>query len=156
MSFDSSPNYRIMKQKLLVLLTIPLLLVTMFIGKVNAEAPEPEVPLIEKTSWTKEEVKQIAQFYEQKYNVRNLVATVQCESQFKYNAVNMQDSHRLSKGSWGAAQFSKETFKHYAKEMGADYDDPMNPYQALDVMGYMFSKGQQSNWSCWTKNFKRV
>lgn len=151
MSFDSSPNCRIMKQKLLVLLAIPLLLVTMFIGKVNAEAPVPEVPLIEKTSWSKEEVKQIAVFYEKKYNVTNLVKTVQCESQFKFDAVNMQDSHRLSKGSWGTAQFSKETFKHYAEEMETDYSDPMNPYQSLDVMGYMFSKGKQSHWSCYRK-----
>lgn len=125
------------------------LLVASFVTTTFAEAPQPEIPY--QDSWTKEEVKQIASFYEKKYRVTGLVKTMQCESGFRYDAVNMADSHKLSKGSWGAAQFSKETFKHYAKEMGEYYDDPMNPYQAFDVAGYMFSNGLQHNWTCFAK-----
>ena len=137
------------KKYIALLLIFPLLSVSMFTGKVNAEAPTEK--MVEKTEWTVEEVKQIAEFYEKKYKVTNLVKTVACESSFKYDAVNMKDSHRLSKGSWGAAQFSKQTFEQYAKEMGESYDNPLNPHQALDVMGYMFSKGKQSHWSCFRK-----
>lgn len=46
---------------------------------------------------------------------------------------------------------SRETFKSYAKQMGEDYTDPYNPKEALDVMGYMFSKKQQNQWSCYKK-----
>lgn len=140
-----------MIKKLIISSVFCGLLVMSFMTTTFAEAPLPDEPLVVKTSWSKEEVKQIAEFYEKKYKVTNLVKTVACESSYKFDAVNMKDSHRLSKGSWGAAQFSKETFMGYAKEMGETYDDPLNPYQALDVMGYMFSKGKQSHWTCYKK-----
>ncbi len=79
-------------------------------------------------------------------------SVIKCESGFNPNAVNWSDSHALSQGSHGIAQFSKETFLDYAKKMGReDYSDPYNPDEALDVMGYMWSIGQEHHWSCWKK-----
>lgn len=79
--------------------------------------------------------------------------TVKCESGYNPKAYNGNDVHKLSVGSLGIAQFSNETFLHYAKKMGKDYSNPYNPDEALDVMAYMFSIGQKRPWSCWVKNF---
>lgn len=93
---------------------------------------------------------ELVDFYAEKHAVdktmMNLV--VKCESNYNPNAVNMEDSHRLSNGSWGIAQFSKETFTHYAKQMGESYTDPMNPREALDVMAYMLAHKQGAHWTC--------
>lgn len=93
---------------------------------------------------------ELVDFYADKWEVprEDLHTVVKCESSYRADAVNMQDSHKLSNGSWGISQFSKETFAQYAKEMGREYTNPMNPREALDVMGYMFSKGKQKHWSC--------
>ncbi len=106
-----------------------------------------------KTEYTKQNIKYLIEYYADKHNVSANVMSkvVNCESGYNPNAVNWQDSHKLSKGSHGVAQFSKETFKSYAKQMGKDYTDPYNPKEALDVMGYMFSKKQQNQWSCYKK-----
>ena len=144
-----------MNKKIIALMLIfPLLSVSLFIGKVNAEAPVLETPYVEekpKTEWTVAEVKELVTYYQNKWGVTDMHRVVSCESSYNYKAVNWQDSHRLSKGSHGVAQYSKQTMLEYAKKMGKDYNDPYNPEQALDVMGYMFSKGLQYHWSCYKK-----
>ena len=93
---------------------------------------------------------ELVDFYADKHGVDKTImnAVVKCESNYNPKAVNMQDSHKLSNGSWGIAQFSKETFTSYAKKMGEDYTDPMNPREALDVMSYMLSNGLGNHWTC--------
>ena len=93
---------------------------------------------------------ELVDFYADKWNVprEDLHKVVKCESNYRADAVNWSDSHKLSKGSHGIAQFSQQTFEQYAKEMGREYTNPYNPKEALDVMGYMFSKGKQGHWTC--------
>lgn len=137
--------------KYIFLVTFCVLLVTSTVTT-SAEAPVLQEPYKEvKTTWTVSEVKDLVSFYEKKWNVSSMHKVVACESTYNYRAVNWSDSHKLSKGSHGVGQFSKETFAQYAMQMGKDYDDPYNPEQALDVMGYMFSKGLQRHWSCFSK-----
>lgn len=93
----------------------------------------------------------LVDYYAEKHGVdkTKMNATVKCESSYNPNAVNWSDSHKLSKGSHGIAQFSQETFEHFAKEMGKPYTDPYNPKQALDVMGYMIKNGHGDHWTCY-------
>ena len=107
-----------MNKKLIALLLIfPLLSVSLFIGKVNAEAPTEN--MVERTEWTVEEVKSMVDYYADKYELSRQVLhkVISCESQYNEKAVNWRDSHRLSKGSHGVAQFSKETFLGFAKQI---------------------------------------
>lgn len=135
------------KKYIALLLIFPLLSVSLFIGKVNAEAPVPEV----KTEWSVQEVKTLVDYYADKHGLSRQVLhkVISCESQYNYNAVNWKDSHRLSKGSHGVSQFSRETFLGFAKQMDKDYTDPYNPEQALDVMSWAISKGYGNHWTCW-------
>lgn len=96
---------------------------------------------------------ELVDFYAEKHGVDKTIMnkTVKCESSYNPNAVNWSDSHKLSKGSHGIAQFSQQTFEQYAKAMGETYTDPYNPREALDVMGYMISKGQGHHWTCYAK-----
>lgn len=73
---------------------------------------------------------------------------IDCESSWNPNAHNSEDSHASSKGSHGLAQFSRDTIRHYGKEIGINNADPYNPDHALQVMLYMWSKGQARQWSC--------
>jgi len=91
--------------------------------------------------------------YSEKYHVDKTIISkvIKCESSFNPKAVNWQDSHKLSKGSHGIAQFSYETFNTYSKEIGIKDGDPYNPDQAIETMAYMFSKGKANHWSCFKK-----
>jgi len=138
------------KKYIALILIFPLLSVSLFIGKVNAEAPEPVV----KTDWTVQEVKDLVDYYADKNGVSRqlLHKVVKCESQYNYKAVNMRDSHRLSQGSHGVGQFSKETFIGFSKQMGQEYyNDPYNPEQALDVMSWAIKNGYGNHWTCYRK-----
>jgi hypothetical protein len=142
-----------------LLLMFPILSISFFIGNVHAEAPidylpeeKAEIALnkVEKDSWTVDEVKVLVDKYADKYKVSRsmLHKVVNCESHYNYNAVNWQDSHKLSKGSHGVGQFSRETFKGFAKQMGESYTDPYNAENALDVMSWAISKGYGNHWTC--------
>ncbi len=98
---------------------------------------------------------QLVDFYADKWGVSRVEmrTVVNCESGYNPKAFNGNDIHKLSVGSLGIAQFSNETFLHYAKQMGKDYSNPYNPDEALDVMAFMFSKNQKRHWTCWVKNF---
>ena len=140
------------KKYIALLLIFPLLSVSLFIGKVNAEAPTEK--MVEKTEWTVEEVKSMVDYYADKHGLSRQVLhkVISCESQYNEHAVNWRDSHRLSKGSHGVAQFSRETFNGFAKQMDrSDYDNPYNPNQALDVASWAIKKGYGSHWSCYSK-----
>jgi len=98
---------------------------------------------------------QLVEIYADKWGVNadELKNTVKCESGFNPNAYNGNDVHKYSVGSLGIAQFSQQTFEHYARKMGKEYSNPYNPDEALDVMAYMFSLGEsgKKHWSCWSK-----
>ena len=98
---------------------------------------------------------ELVDFYADKWNVskHEMHTTVKCESGYNPKAFNGKDVHKFSVGSLGIAQFSQQTFEHYAEKMGKEYSNPYNPDEALDVMGYMFSINQKRHWTCWVKFF---
>lgn len=116
--------------------------------------PVEDIILVGKVD--KEDMPILIEFYANKWNVsqEQLNGTIKCESGYNPDAVNMSDSHKLSQGSHGVAQFSRETFKHYAKEINPTYSDPYNPREAIDVMAYMFHLGEERQWTCWRKLYK--
>ncbi|MBT9167845.1 MAG: hypothetical protein DDT19_01188 [Syntrophomonadaceae bacterium] len=69
-----------------------------------------------------------------------------CESSMNPKAWNKQDPNG---GSKGIAQFQDATFAYYSKLAGISDGDVWNPEHALSTMSYMFSIGEQSQWSCY-------
>ena len=59
------------KKYIALLLIFPLLSVSMFTGKVNAEAPTEK--MVEKTEWTVEEVKSMVDYYADKHELSRQV-----------------------------------------------------------------------------------
>jgi hypothetical protein len=71
---------------------------------------------------------------------QELVATIQCESNFqidpKHNGI-----------SWGIAQFTKPTWN---KE---GIGDIMNPITQIEVMVRMWKNNQEPQWDCWCMKY---
>ena len=82
--------------------------------------------------------------------------TIMCESGGRADAVNWSDTHKLSKGSHGIAQFSKETIKGFGKAIGIENADPYNVDQSLEVMAYMFSQNKAFHWTCYRTQVRDV
>jgi soluble lytic murein transglycosylase-like protein len=86
--------------------------------------------------------------YAVKYGVneKDLTDVIRCESNFNPQAINKSDPNG---GSHGISQFQTATFNSWSVKAGIENGDPYNPDNAIQTMAYMFSKGQQSQWSCW-------
>jgi len=123
------------KKYIALLLIFPLLSVSLFIGKVNAEAPVPEV----KTEWSVQEVKTLVDYYADMYGVsRQLMhKVVNCESSYNYKAVG--DGGK----SFGLSQI------HKPSHPSITYEQSINPNFALDFMASSISKGKGEMWTCW-------
>lgn len=67
-----------------------------------------------------------------------------CESHYDPIAWNKQDPYG---GSRGVGQFLQRTFDHYKVLAGLPDGDVWNPSDAIEVVGYMWSIHQQSQWS---------
>ena len=122
------------------MLIFPLLSVSLFFGKVHAEAPTlPPEPV--KTEWTVEEVKSMVDYYADKYGVsRQLMQkVVNCESSYNYKAVG--DGGK----SFGLSQIHKPSHPTIT------YEESTNPDFALDFMASNISKGKGNMWTCWRK-----
>ena len=77
-----------------------------------------------------------------------LLNTMRCESSgYKY-AWNKSDPHGGSKGIF---QFQTSTFYRYAKILNIESPDIWNRDQQAEIAAYMFSIGQQGQWSCAVK-----
>ena len=129
-----------MNKKLIALLLIfPLLSVSLFIGKVDAEAPTEKI--VEKTEWTVEEVKSMVDYYADKYSVsRNTMhKVVNCESSYNYKAVG--DGGK----SFGLSQI------HKPSHPSITYEESTNPDFALDFMASNISNGKGNMWTCYRK-----
>jgi hypothetical protein len=116
-------------------------------------APAPEVivqePIVVKELTIKEKIYLAADKWhvsgDQMYN------TIKCESGFNEKAWNKSDPKG---GAHGVAQFLSPTFYKYAEEMKIEKPDIHSTDQQLDVMGYMFSKKQESQWTCWRQLYQ--
>lgn len=113
----------------------------------------PQDELINVKEMDKEDYIELTEFFAVKYGLKSEMFhfVIKCESGYNPNAVNWQDSHKLSEGSHGIAQFSKETFLQFSKQMGEEYTDPYNAIEALDVAGYAIKNGYGRHWSCYRK-----
>ena len=126
------------KKYIALLLIFPLLSVSLFFGKVHAEAPTlPPEPV--KTEWTVEEIKSMVDYYADKYGVsRQLMQkVVNCESSYNYKAVG--DGGK----SFGLSQIHKPSHPTIT------YEESTNPDFALDFMASNISKGKGNMWTCW-------
>ena len=133
-------NRRTMNKKYIALLLIfPLLSVSLFIGKVNAEAPTEK--MVEKTEWTVQEVKDLVDYYADKHGLSRQVLhkVVNCESSYNYKAVG--DGGK----SFGLSQIHKPSHPTIT------YEESTNPNFALDFMASNISKGKGKMWTCWRK-----
>jgi soluble lytic murein transglycosylase-like protein len=138
------PTYRDIMKKL-IKVSILALIVYMSMNTVSAQAP---VRTIDQYS-----PKELVAYYAKEYGVSSvkMSAVIKCESSWNVKAVNWQDSHKLSKGSHGIAQFSQQTIEMYGKQIGLENPDPYNAHDAIRVMAYMWSKGKMTQWSCYSK-----
>ena len=82
-------------------------------------------------------------------NADQLLNTAYYESSFE-NAPKHWD---ISGYSYGEFQFHYSTFYTYAKKMGLANPDITNPIQQAEVAAYMFSLGQQRQWTTWVAHY---
>lgn len=107
---------------------------------------------------SKEQIKELVGHYAWKYQVsgNKMLEVLTCESGLNQNAYNGKDSHALSQGSHGIAQYSSETFNYYSKLTGIENGSPYNVEDAIKTMAYMFSRGLAFHWSCYTKLYGKT
>lgn len=67
-----------------------------------------------------------------------------CESNYNPKALNSNDPYG---GSRGVGQFLQPTFDYYKVKAGLPEGDLWNYKDSIEVMGYMWSINQQSQWS---------
>lgn len=79
---------------------------------------------------------------------QSLIKTLKCESGFNKDAINLNDPNG---GSKGVAQFQDATFAKYSKLAGLTKANVWNPLDSIQVAAYMFSIGQQHQWSCFNE-----
>lgn len=103
----------------------------------------------QKTLYTTEELKQVLSEKVMKYggNYAEMVRVINCESGFNQNPQGWNDGGK----AFGVAQFHKETFVAFSKEMGEPQLNYYNPVDQLEVMVWAFNHQKKSHWSCWTK-----
>lgn len=83
-------------------------------------------------------------------DAEEFMKVAECESNLNEKAWNKSDPNT---GSKGVFQFQDATFAHYSKEAGIDTPDVWNPWDNIETAAYMFSKGQQKQWSCYKIHF---
>ncbi len=54
------------------------------------------------------------------------------------------------------AQFQQSTFNKYSKLAGIENGDVWNPFDAINTAAFMFSKGEQRQWSCYAITQKKL
>lgn len=77
----------------------------------------------------------------------SLLRTAKCESGLK----NVPKHWDVNGYAYGNFQFHIKTFYNNAKEMGLENADITDPIQQSQVAAYMFSKGRQSQWTCFSR-----
>src|SRR5688572_13879987 len=87
--------------------------------------------------------------YAQKYGAveSQLLKVATCESKLKPNAINYHDGGK-GKHSFGILQFQESTFLAWEKKFGEDLDY-YSYHDQIKLGAYMFSKGQQKQWTCY-------
>lgn len=92
--------------------------------------------------------REFVSIYSKQFNIseNQLLRTAICESKLKPNAINYNDGGK-GRHSFGILQFQESTFLTWEKKLGEDLD--YYSYQDQIKLGaFMFSKGQQKQWTC--------
>jgi len=124
------------KKYIALLLIFPLLSVSLFIGKVNAEAPVIKVQEIEiKDNYSREEIYQMVILTADKYNINrhNLLITIDQESDF------VQYAQGDNKKSLGACQIHDSN--------GIPSSKRYDPVYCLDWTAKQFVAGKSRLWT---------
>jgi len=124
------------KKYIALMLIFPLLSVSLFIGKVHAEAPNVEIQEIKvKDTYTREEVYQIARLTADKYGINrhDLLITIDQESNF------VQYAKGDNGASLGACQIHKTN--------GISSDKRYDPVFCLDWTAKKFISGDARLWT---------
>ena len=92
-------------------------------------------------------VRELVQKYSLQYgsSPTQLEKVMQCESSGNPNAWNKKDP---GDGSKGIMQFQKNTFYDHAQKLGISDPDIWNVDQQIQIAAYMFSLGEQYQWTC--------
>lgn len=94
-------------------------------------------------------------YYATKYGIDKsiLLSVAKCESNLKPNAIHYNDGGK-GKHSFGVMQFQESTFSNWEKVLGEDLD--YYSYQdQIKLASFMMSRGQYSQWSCYTKLYSK-
>lgn len=82
-------------------------------------------------------------------NAQQLHRVVFCESGYRADAVNGKYWAKDGSTPTGIAQFVLSTYTANAARIGLPaVDDRKNPDRAMQVMAWMFSIGQHTQWEC--------
>lgn len=94
--------------------------------------------------------------YATQFNVseKQLLVVASCESNLKPTAFHKNDGGK-GKHSIGIFQFQESTFLTWEKKLGENLDYYSYQDQAK-LAAFMFSQKQQSQWTCWNMNKKRL
>lgn len=122
-----------MNKKLFAFILPLILLVTYFIPKVEAESPTPDIGY--KENYTPVEVRQLAIYYADKYNVdtQSMLLTIDAESEFK----------QYAKGDGGKSKGACQIHD----SNGIPTADRNNPRFCLDWTAQKIADGQARLWT---------
>lgn len=93
--------------------------------------------------------KELISLYALKYGAveTQLLKVAKCESGFNPNAFHKNDGGN-GKHSVGIFQFQESTFLTWEKKLGEDLDY-YSYHDQIKLASFMFSKGQQKQWTCY-------
>lgn len=125
--------------KMVVSVILPLMMFNT--QPIGAEAPTYEPPVVLSP-------REYISIYAQKYNIDEAIflKVATCESKLKPNSINYNDGGK-GKHSVGVMQFQESTFNHWEKVLGEDLDY-YSYHDQIKLASFMWSKGQQRQWSC--------
>lgn len=92
--------------------------------------------------------KEYISIYSKKYGISeaNLLRVAKCESGLKKDAIHYDDGGK-GKHSRGIMQFQQSTFLVWEKKLGEDLDYH-SYHDQIKLASFMWSKGQQNQWTC--------
>lgn len=93
--------------------------------------------------------KELISLYASQYGAveTQLLKVASCESGFNPKAFHKDDGGK-GKHSVGIFQFQESTFLHWEKKLGEDLDY-YSYHDQIKLASFMFSKGQQKQWTCY-------
>jgi len=127
-----------------------LVLTSLLVLPQRIGADDPIIVVIPKVLSIQENILKYAEIYNVSH--KQLLTVAKCESQLNPKAHNKNDPNG---GSRGIFQFQTSTFNRYSSILKIEEPDIWNSEQQIKVAAYMFSKGQQKQWTCYRNIYKK-